>query len=418
MNSTRPPLALFVFIDALGWEIYRKHQGFLGGLLETARPLDTVFGYSSTCDPTIITGCAPREHGHFSFFYYHPETSPFRPLRPLGWLPRALTRRGRVRRVLSRMVKRYYGYTGYFQLYNMPFHRLHHFDYSEKRDIYEPGGINGGQPTIFQELRARHIPFARSDWRKGEEHNLAHMADRFREGRVRFAYLYLAAMDALLHARGTDAPEVGEKMRGYDRQLRELLAVAQTRYRDIHIHVFSDHGMTDTVAECDVMSRIEGLGLRFGRDYAAVFDSTMARFWFLSPGARSRVQAALEEIPEGRILDEATLRAWGVDFPGHTYGELFFLMNPGVLLNPSYMGETRLAGMHGFEPDHRDSVAAYFSNVTPAVVPAGLADLHALMRAEASRVEQAAVPSSRKPSSCESFPCNRKEMPDAQPISG
>ena len=72
-------LSIFVFIDALGWRIYRRHQArFLSGELHTREPLGTVFGYSSTCDPTIITGRLPPEHGHFSFFVYDPAHSPFR----------------------------------------------------------------------------------------------------------------------------------------------------------------------------------------------------------------------------------------------------------------------------------------------------------------------------------------------------
>jgi len=390
----KPPLSLFVFIDALGWEILKNHPDFLKDEMDIRKPLNTIFGYSSTCDPTIITGLMPRDHGHFSFFYYNPEASPFGVLRPLGLLPRSITRRGRVRRILSRMIKRYYGYTGYFQIYNMPFNRLHLFDYSEKNDLYEPGGINNGQRTIFDHLRDNHIPFAMSDWRRDEEFNLGAMEETFRKGEVRFAYLYLAAMDAVLHARGSRAQEVSDKMAWYDTRLRHLFDVAKRSYSDVRIHVFSDHGMTDTVAEFDLIRRIEALDLAFGADYAAVYDSTMARFWFLRAGTReavTRVLETTEAASAGRILDEATLREWGVDFPGRTYGELFFLMNPGVLLNPSYMGETRLEGMHGFEPHHKDSVAAIMSNSSPgkgAELPEGLEDMYSLMRRECDRVSE------------------------------
>ena len=71
-------LTLCVFIDALGWEILQRHS-FLDDIVVEKRPLNTVFGYSSTCDPTIITGKMPRDHGHFAFFTYDPENSPF------GW---------------------------------------------------------------------------------------------------------------------------------------------------------------------------------------------------------------------------------------------------------------------------------------------------------------------------------------------
>ena len=38
--------------------------------------------------------------------------------------------------------------------------------------------------------------------------------------------------------------------------------------------------MTDTVAGSTMMKRWQELGHRFGRDYVAVWDSTMVRFWF------------------------------------------------------------------------------------------------------------------------------------------
>src|SRR5260370_13329326 len=151
-------LSLFVFIDAFGWELARKYR-FLDEILVTKQPLGTIFGYSSTCDPTILTGKLPREHGHFSFFYHNPAESPFGICRLLRFLPRSITRRGRVRRVMSRVIRRFYGYTGYFQIYNLPFRYLPRFDYSEKRDIYQRGGINGGCPAIFHHLRDHKVSF-------------------------------------------------------------------------------------------------------------------------------------------------------------------------------------------------------------------------------------------------------------------
>ena len=44
-----------------------------------------------------------------------------------------------MRNRVSRWVARRNGYTGYFQLYSVPFSRLPHLDYTEKRDIYMPG---------------------------------------------------------------------------------------------------------------------------------------------------------------------------------------------------------------------------------------------------------------------------------------
>jgi predicted AlkP superfamily pyrophosphatase or phosphodiesterase len=380
--AARKKLGLFVFIDAFGWEILQRHA-FLDDLLATRAPLQTVLGYSSTCDPTILTGKSPQEHGHFSFFYYNPAGSPFRLCRWLALLPHAVTRRGRVRRLMSRMIRRYYGYTGYFQIYNMPFRYLPLFDYSEKRDLYQSDGINAGVPTIFDHLREEGIPFYLSDWRRPETENLSTLQAALAAGRVAFAYLYLAAMDADLHAHGTRSAVVAQKIRWYEEQLRGILRIAETRYDPVHLYVFSDHGMTDVTAPCSLLPRIFALGLTFGRDYAAVFDSTMVRFWFLREGVRERIVEVLAAEPAGRVLTDADLERYGCAFPGRKYGEVFFLAHPGILICPSFMGETLLAGMHGYDPGHKDSVAMFASNVTPSPMPRGLADLYTLMKTEA-----------------------------------
>ncbi len=262
-------LSLFVFIDAFGWEILKQHQ-FLDDILITKKPLGTVFGYSSTCDPTILTGKMPFEHGHFSFFAYNPKKSPFGLCRYLNILPKFVTRRGRVRRVMSRIIKRLYGYTGYFQIYNMPFNYISLFDYTEKRDLYQRGGINYGVPTIFDYLRENKIPFYLSDWRLKEEENLGSVKAAIEKGKVTFAYLYLAAMDAILHADGTHAPSVDRKIQWYDAKLREIISLARKRYETFNLFIFTDHGMTDTMETCDLIARINRLGLTFGKDYAAM----------------------------------------------------------------------------------------------------------------------------------------------------
>ncbi len=375
-------VSIFVFIDALGWEIVRDGP-LLRDLAVVRQPLETVFGYSSTCDPTIITGRPPREHGHFSFFVHDPGHSPFRILKPLRFLPRSLVDRGRVRNAISKIVGRMYGYTGYFQLYSVPFEHIHLFDYTEKRDIYREGGINGGQPSVFVLLERAGIPHFRSDWRKGEAEAVADVRSALDSGRPRLVYLYLAKMDSILHADGTVSPRVDACIAGYDRMLRELLDFARERYDPVRLFVFGDHGMTDITDTCPLMERIASTGLAFGVDYSAVYDSTMARFWFLKPGAEEKIRRALERETKGRILDPGTLADWGVDFPGDRYGQLIFLMNPGVLLCPGFMGSRPIAGMHGFAPDHPGSKASFLSTVPLEPPPRGLADLFGLMKSEA-----------------------------------
>src|SRR4051812_33385810 len=79
-------LQVFVLIDALGWKILEQYE-FLSDILPKRMPLRTVLGFSSGAIPSMLTGTIPAEHGHWNLYYYDPEGSPFRWLKPLLFLP-------------------------------------------------------------------------------------------------------------------------------------------------------------------------------------------------------------------------------------------------------------------------------------------------------------------------------------------
>ncbi len=377
-------LALFIFIDALGHSLIQKHS-FLDDILVTKAPVTTILGYSCTCDPTIITGKLPREHGHFSFFVYSPETSPFTFLRPLSLLPASLTENQRVRHYISRVVRPILNYTGYFNLYAVPFNKLPFFDYTEKKDLYRPGGINAGIPTIFDALRAAHIPFFLSDWRDSEHTNISKLTHEISQENISFAYLYLADIDALLHKEGTLSPRIAQKITDYDTHIRTLLHTAEKHYSDVRLYVFSDHGMTDCAPEdaYNLISDIDALDFTFGKDYAVMYDSTMARFWFFSVHARNAIISTLSDCRHGHILSDRELHSYGCDFKDNIYGDVFFLMDTGKLIFPNYMGKKMPKAMHGFAPEHPDSTAVFCSNSHITTLPRRLDELYTFMHAEA-----------------------------------
>jgi len=385
-NMKKPHITIAIFIDALGWELAREHR-FLEGELPHRGSLETVFGYSSTCDPTIVTGLKPRDHGHFAFFTYDPKNSPFKKLWWPRLIPKFLAERGRIRRQISKLVQRQVGYTGYFQLYNAPFDLLPQLDYTEKRDLYQPGGINGGQNTLFDELRNAGTPFHVSNWRLGESVNLEAAHRDIATGKPEFAYIFLAELDAILHADGKVSPRVTAKIHWYEEQVRKILQLACEHYDEVSLAVFSDHGMTDIVGECDLIREVEALPVEFGVDYFAVYDSTVARFWFMNERAEKIIGDVLEKHAKGHWLSHETMHEWGCDFPDQRYGHRFFLLRPGILLNPSFMGRFPLAGMHGFEPGHKDSVAFFATNDSKMKKPAGLADLREILSRSINRPE-------------------------------
>jgi len=380
-QKSKKTLSMVIFIDALGWEVL-KGRKFLENEMPYRQKLRSVFGFSSACVPSILTGRTPREHLHWSYFFYSKETSPFRFLRPLSWLPRALTERGRVRHLISRLVGRVMGFTGYFQLYNLPFKHAGLFDHCEKKNIFKAGGMNRGE-NIFDVLERNRVSYHVSDWHDGEEDNLKACEHAIVNDDIDFAFLYMASMDGLLHQVGKDSKQVDSKLSWYEEKLRKLLSVAHGRNDDVRVFICSDHGMATVNKDIDLMSGIEALPLTYKKDYVAVYDSTMARFWFMNDEARSVITQTLNGLSCGKILSQEELETLGCDFKGDRFGELIFLLDPGSIIVPSHMGLKTITGMHGYHPDHEDSDAALLSNVDSPVPLESITDIFHLMRAEA-----------------------------------
>ncbi|MBS0656930.1 MAG: alkaline phosphatase family protein [Verrucomicrobia bacterium] len=358
----KPILPLFIMLDAAGWEILRDRD-FLTAEAPHRRKLESVFGYSSACVPSIVSGRWPDSHRNWSYFVYDPPNSPFRKLKGLRLLPNALTSRRIVRRILTRLLKRGLGFRGYFDLYNIPFQYISLFDFSEKKSPFTPGGMNRGE-NIFDFLTQRGIPYYMNDIERPEPETRDQLIERIRSESIDFAFVYWPGLDGLMHLHGNDSPRIVDQLAGYQDWIGAIMAAAREHYADLRLFVFSDHGMANCDEHLDLRAVIERLPLRFGEDYTAVYDSTMARFWFHRPAARGAIEAALRTVPEGRVIEDAELAELHTLFEDRYFGELIFLLREGVLLVPSHMGERPIRAMHGYHPADRHSKASLLTNRT------------------------------------------------------
>lgn len=371
-------ISIFMFIDAFGWEIQKKYN-FLEELLPHRYPAQMQFGYSCTAIPTILTGKRPQEHKHLSFYYYNPEESPFKAFKYLKFLPKSIFDRWRVRHQISKLIKQINGYTGYFEIYSMPFDRLPYFDYIEKKDMFIPAGL---APTknLADVLEEKQIPYHISNWRLSEEENIAALTKDIQEEKIEFAFLYTAAMDGLLHKVTKDGTEeIQAKLDWYAEQIRGIVKEVEQHYEDYSLFVLSDHGMTTLTEEVDVKKEIEALGFEFGRDYVASYNSTMAQFWFINEKCREHIINKTKSIPHSHLLSQAEKVKYGIDFADNMYGEEILLMNPGVQIVPSDMGTKSLPGMHGFAPEHKDSYAAWMGTEPLETPPEWVGDFFTIM---------------------------------------
>ena len=372
---------IFLFIDALGWELVER-TNFMAEKLPFRRKIEMQFGYSSTAIPTILSGKTPAEHGHLGLFRFAPADSPFKALGRVAPLmrPKSLWNRGRVRNILSKLVKKLYGFTGYFQLYMMPFEKLPLMDYCEKRDLFAPHGMEGVEnlrDLLDRSGRSFHI----SDWRIGDTRNFEAARQAIAAGKE-FLFVYTAELDALLHRYPILLDDaIREKLAWYAEEIDSLFSACRKLGKTLRFTVISDHGMTPLVKTVDLRSAVEKTGLVFGKDYGICYDSTMLRATFLKPEAETGIRAALAPFEkDGHWLSEEEEKRYGIYRADRSFGDAIFLMDPGIQIAPSDMGIKPLNGRHGFAPEDKDSQAVIMSTEEIPPQVRRVADYFTLMK--------------------------------------
>jgi hypothetical protein len=372
-------LVLIIMIDALGHRLVGEWDAFKQ-LSAPDGPVPSVCGYSSACVPSLLTGRYPVEHGHWAMYLRDPQRSLFKPYAPFLWLASGLLgRNGFTRRWISRALW-HRGITGYFSLYEIPPYLLPHFDLCQKQDIYQAGAFPGIE-TPFDVADRLGLAYRIWTWNTPEQENRTGLEEAIERGEDDFLFFYSPGLDSIMHAHGTRSPQTQSSLQEYEAFTYRMLERAQTKYREVRLLVFGDHGMADVHASHDIMGPLKGLGLRVPQDCLYFIDSTMARFWFFESGVREQVEALLRSLPGGRIVEDPELERLGILFPDRRYGEMLFLADAGELFVPSFMGRTGPRAMHGYHPQHVDSDTIVLGNYAHAGI-GSIMDIGPLISAE------------------------------------
>jgi len=377
--ADRRGVHLLVLIDALGWE-YIKNREFLDELLPYRRPLRTVLGFSSGAIPTILTGAWPSVTGHWNLFYYDPKGSPFRWLKYLSFLPDFVLNHRITTKVLKEMGRHILGLGPSFEC-SVNSSELRWFNFVEKKNIYASGGISGAK-SIFDYMKQENIPHRIYTYHDATDAEIVEIAERdIRTKAGQFYFVYLSEMDMFLHMHCSDEKLLDERIALYGRRLKRLYERAQEIDPGAIMTVLSDHGMTPVRNYYDLMKDVEEAGYKIRKDYLAVYDSTMARFWFFNESTRSGITSLLAKSERGRILSDEELEALGVFFDDRRFGEIVFLLPPGWIFSKSNFNgpQWRPVGMHGYHPDDSYSDGIFLSTHVPEKEIRSIADVYPWM---------------------------------------
>lgn len=392
--TAKRPINVVVLIDALGWR-YLENRTFLNAELPFRQSLQTILGFSSGAIPTIMTGLPPSKTGHWNLFYYDPKNSPFRWMKFLRVLPDFILDHRIPRRLITELGRRLLGMGPGFECCVSP-KLLPLFNWVERKNIYGTDAITGA-PSIFDQLRDEGVPFRVYSYHESSDTEILKKAESdLRNSNASFFFVYLCEMDMFLHLHCHEPGEIDKKLKWYETSLQNLFSIAQSIDPNARLMLTSDHGMTPVRNHYDLLGKLEELNLRSPEDYLAVFDSTMARFWYFNDEARNAVNNAFRNLPCGRWLTDDELKRAGVFFEDRRFGEQIYLLNPGWLLSRSdFNGAGWMpSGMHGYHPDDSYSDAVFLSNREQGFPMRTIADVYPVMR-EASR--RALAPAAKEP---------------------
>ncbi|MEE9270313.1 MAG: alkaline phosphatase family protein [Candidatus Krumholzibacteria bacterium] len=366
--SSNRHVTVIILIDALGWEIAQRFN-FCRELLPRAGVTDTVLGYSSAAIPSLLSGQPPSSHGIWAMYRYDPARSPFRFFRRLPRLPHALEWRARV--ATKWVLRKRNTVRGYYNLYEIPLDVLGYFDVAGRGDPYQPGGLKA--ETLFDALTRKRVDYRVWNYQTAEADNLAALQAEL-AGDSKVLFFYTAELDALMHRKGIFHDDVERKLARYEEHVDVILRAAEALGKRASVYLFSDHGMTNVDKVVDLMSVVEEWGYGPASGLLAFYDSTMARFW-CDGGTRNDLVERLNQTGWGYVIPDSELERFGCRFADRSYGDVIFLLSPGHLIVPSFMGRAPLAAMHGYHPDDSYSKSCFMTNVDSGTLPKSILEL-------------------------------------------
>jgi hypothetical protein len=356
---------IVILIDALGYEIVEKHRFRPTGLSKPAS-VETVLGFSQAALTTILTGLEPDRHGLWMMYAFAGRRSPF------GWLrmvPLSSERR-LLRNTIRWVLDHIYRIDSYYSLYSIPKGILSHLDLPARGRMFGPGGADPAR-NIFDDIERRGGMWRTWDYRLDEEEAFDALERSVERGDGGFRLLYTAGLDAVMHRYGTGDERVGCLLEWYSDRIERIIAKSKGE----RVVVLGDHGMCDVRDHLDLIQMVDTLGLRIPGDFIPFYDSTMARFRVRTEGAGKRLKELLGGLERGHLLENGEAERLGVLYPDGRFGDLLFLVDPGTIILPSYMGKERVAAMHGYHPESPCMHSALLSNVETGIYPAALADI-------------------------------------------
>lgn len=356
-------LTFFIYLDACRFDYVSEanmphvFQMATEGSIHRSR---TVTGF--TQGAAMLTGKYPSETGHFTWYRYSPETSPFTWLTPFGSL-RALPRFRYYDpfKVTIRLVSRLITHGKYPDPAHIPLDLLPLFERVSPDMLKESTLISLCQASGKSCLDLMfNFDFIGS---KSCEDLTNHARNTIENGTPRDLYLiHIGDLDILGHKYGPRPAAFHSRLLQIDSCIEGLHRSASEHGYKCNFVIASDHGMYNIIDALNVEVPLRSLNLKLHEDYLYFLDSTVARFWYFNEKARQRITQMLSSLPHGHLLTHEEEKEHHIPFEDNSYGDLFFWADKGYIFFPNFFQSSQRnlpLGMHGYLDDDDGTLLIY-----------------------------------------------------------
>ena len=351
---------VFIYLTGPGWHILKEHS-FLSKYCKHQFPIQSQLGCSHAALSTVLTGKNPDEHGCFSSYYFK----------------RSNTVLESAQRFYAKVTGKQSGYCG---KYSVPLRNLNSFVQSNHYTMNLTAGHFAPFISIVDLVKEKKLAHTIVNANSiSPIQALKNLRYRIKNNSVNFAFVQIDEMDHLLHYYPHDFQKIDKKLCRYEKQIREIITAGSKANSDFNLTILSSHGMTFAPKKINIKKKIDSLEMNYGDDYHAVYDPTMASFWYKDKSIESIVLDKLHMLRHCKILTAKEKKNFGINFSDHRYGETIALVEPGFQISPNDILAKPLPAMHGYVPDHPDSLGACFSTQALSPSPTHVKDFFGIM---------------------------------------
>jgi len=148
----------------------------------------------------------------------------------------------------------------------------------------------------------------------------------------RLELLHIHSLDILQHWNLDDPIRIQNSIREIDGFVENLNRGCKEK--GVTLMILSPHGQEPVRESIDIINKFKGLGIP--RDeYTYYIEAPKARFYFHTDRARETILALLSSIEQGRILSYKEMHDYNVKFEDKSYGEYYFILDPGYIFFPN-----------------------------------------------------------------------------------